>query len=186
MRVSLSNIAKRGGLGRIVMGAATVAGGLIADAQEYPPNAPAVSVDDPTPDPSGPVVVTVTDCIPGETVNFALLSSTDTDTCVAGTGASFFVQAATGGGVAVGDLDAPGAPGSYTGTASLVESEAILPFDIVVQAATGAPSTPTTIAPVLPRTGSDSNGLTNVAIGLVLAGGALFGVSQLRRRRLPA
>lgn len=167
----------------MVAGAALFTTGMVASA-DYPPLSAAVEVDDPTPEPNGAVVATVTGCIPGETVDFVLIDSTDSDTCSATAGASLFFAAPVGG-VAIGNLAAPGAPGIYDGTATLDQSEQVLPFRIEVEAATGEPNVPTTLSPALPPTGSNSNGYTSVAFGLLIAGGALLAVASMRRRRLP-
>jgi hypothetical protein len=171
---------KKLAVGLALAGAALLGGGTVS-AGGYPPNEPAVEVDDPTPPPGGPVVVTVTDCIPGETVNFELEGSTDSDVCGED-------------GTAEGTLDAPEEGGDFGGTATLVQSEAVLPFSVTVQVPTTttttttvAPTTTTTLVPSggLPPTGSSTTGTaTKISIGLVLAGLGLVGVTLFRRHRL--
>jgi LPXTG-motif cell wall-anchored protein len=162
----LGGICKLIGTATLVAGALLVSGG-VADA--YPPGEPEVTVDDPTPDPGGPVVVTVDGCEPGETVTFTLGDSTDTAVC-------------GDDGTATGELVAPNTPGTFQGNA-LLASGASLPFQVVVQSqAVPQPTTPVT----LPSTGSESNQMIPLAVGLSLAGAGLLGVASLRRRRLTA
>lgn len=145
-------------------GALLISGG-VADA--YPPDEPEVTIDDPTPEPGGPVVVTVDGCEPGETVTFTLGDSTATTVCDAD-------------GTATGVVDAPDSSGTYQGTA-LLASGASLPFQVVVASqVVPQPTTPVT----LPSTGSESNQILPLAVGLLLAGAGLLGVASLRRRRL--
>lgn len=148
----------------VAAGALVLSGGV---AEAYPPDEPEVTVDDPTPDPGGPVVVTVDGCEPGETVTFTLGDATDTATC-------------GDDGTATGELDAPESAGTYQGTA-LLASGASLPFQVVVESqVVPQPTTPVT----LPSTGSESGQMIPLAVGLSLAGAGLLGVASLRRRRL--
>ncbi|TDT15625.1 LPXTG-motif cell wall-anchored protein [Ilumatobacter fluminis] len=176
------SVFKRAGLLMALAGGGLLATGAVA--QAYPPLEPAVSVDDPTPDPSGPVIATVTGCQPGETVEFELVDSTDTDTCVEVNGAGF-AQVAVADGTATGDLEAPASPGTYQGTAELLTTEATLPFQIVVEAGVTPPPTPTT--PVtLPSTGGESGQMVPLAVGLLAAGAGLLAVASFRRRHAEA
>ena len=173
---------KRAGVVAALAGGGLMMTGLVANA--YPPLEPAVSVDDPNPDPSGPVIATVTGCQPGETVEFTLVDSTDSDTCVEVNGAGL-VQTVLSDGTAEGDLEAPAAPGTYQGTAELLTSEATLPFQVEVQAGVTPPPAPTTPG-TLPTTGSESDQVVPLAIGLLAAGAGLLGVASFRRRKIEA
>ncbi len=148
-----------------------VVGSLLAfggPASAYPPDEPTVGVDNPSPTPGGTVTVTVENCESGTTVTFELGGSTDSVVSVDDT--------------ATGTVTAPSTPGSYTGTATCGAD--VLSFGVEVEAA-AATTVPTTVAPVLPPTGSDGSGsITTLAVGLLLAGLGLLGVARLRRRSI--
>lgn len=200
----------------MVLGASVFAGNALVNA--YPINDPAVGVDDATPAAGGAVVATVTDCIPGETVNFVLIDSTDSAVCSGGPAVASFVRVVVEP-TAVGDLEAPLDAGVYEGTATLTESERTLPFSIEViveesttteattttaatttteaPATTVAPTTtsidpnsgagvPTTLADVLPETGSSSGRIATIAIAMLFAGMALVALGQARKRQVTA
>jgi hypothetical protein len=148
----------------LALGTVLSVGGV---ASAYPPDEPTVGVSTPTPSPGGTFTVTVENCPDGTTVTFVLGSSTTT--------------AVSSGGTATGTLTAPTTPGSYTGTATCGTD--VLSFGITVTAA--ATTVPTTVAPVLPPTGGDGPGtFTTMAIGLLVAGAGLLGVTHVRRRRI--
>lgn len=176
---------KRIGVVAGLFGAATLLSGVVAEA--YPVLAPAVAVDDPNPEPSGPIEVTVTECQVGETVEFVLGDSTDSATCSPAAGAGFVQVVTPEGGVAVGNLSAPATPGTHDGTAALLTTGVTLPFQVVVEASVApSPTTPTTTTPsgTLPPTGGESSQMLTIAIGLLVAGGGLVVVAGFRRRRL--
>ena len=165
--------------------AAVLGVGLVAEAQQYPPDF-TITVDDSTPEPGGPVVATVTGCTDGETVNFVLEASKAQGTCTAGGGGTAMAMAFIGAPAtttASGNLTAPTAPGTYDVTGTGQTSELTATTQITVAAA--APATPTAPASgALPSTGSGSTNTTVlIAGGLFAMGAALFAVSRFRHRQ---
>ena len=79
-------------------------------------------------------------------------------------------------------------PGSTTTTTEVAATTTTeVATTTTIDGGSGSPTTaaPTTsMAGTLPETGSGSTGLTTVALGLLLAGLAFFGVAHTRRSRL--
>jgi len=162
----------RGGVGAAVAALTIVAGSATVSASgDYPPDpSPAISPESSTQAAGATFTETVSDCEVGEIVTFTFEGQTVNETCQA---PAEIEAIATG--TAVASLSAPGLPGTYTGNAFLQTSNVNLPFEVIVEGATGVPS--------LPPTGSESNQIVPVAVGLVVFGAALMGVAATRRRR---
>ena len=157
---------KRGGVGLAVATAALLVGATGVAAYPVEPT-PAITPTSSTQTPGGDFNETVTGCQAGETVTFTFNGASQDVTCED-----------VGDGTAIASLAAPAAPGTYNGNALLVTSNVTLPFTVTVEAAT--------VTPTLPATGSDSNQVVPVAVGLVIAGAGLVGVATIRRRRVLA
>lgn len=179
------NSARRGGIGIAVAAMALTMGASQVAADDYPVDTTTTTTttEVPGPDPAITPVSstqpagatfqeTVTGCVPPETVTFTFEGQTVAITCSDGG----LAEAVSG--TAVASLVAPAQAGTYMGNAFLETSNVNLPFTVIVEAETVAPS--------LPPTGSDSNQIVPIAFGLVVAGGALFGIAAIRRRRVPA
>jgi hypothetical protein len=154
---------KKLALGLIAISSAVLGFGMVAEAQ-YGSVGGTATVTPTTTAPGGTVTVEMSGCTPGETVDFVLESATASATCAED-------------GTASASLPAPGATGTYTGTAAGVTSGVTASFSVVVAQAVTPPGG-------LPATGSDGISTTaGIAIGLLVIGVALFGVSQIRRRQ---
>lgn len=179
----------------------------------YPPgNSPVIRINVSSVRSTEPFTVTLSPCIPGETVIFRFRNQTVTTTCSAATlsaSATFIPRIRPNGLVdrslgaqalvaqAPVEADVP-APGIYEVCGDLTGAGVTVPPGITrpatlctqVEVLADAPP-PTTVAPVvtspgggLPGTGSNSLGATTTtAIVLLSAGGLLLIVSQVRRRR---
>ena len=135
---------------------ATIGFGQVADA--YPPDPPEAEVDDPTPTPGGDFVVTVPDCVEGETVEITFEGVTETTTCTDGTASASFA--------------APTSGGTFTGTVTTEGGSASFAVTVVVED--------------LPATGGGDSAGTVIWMGggLLIAGAAMLTVG-VRRRRHP-
>ena len=157
-------ILKRIGLAVVVLAMGAFGVDAVANAQtsDYPPAAATVVVDNTNPPPGATITITIRNCTPGETVRISLPPVAPvTITC-------------SSSGVAVASLSAPLQPGTYPGTAVLVGSQVTLSFQITVTAPTGG----------LPATGGSGTNTTMwYGLGLLVLGGGLLAVSQMRRRR---
>ena len=162
----------RGGVGAAVAALTIVAGAANVSASgDYPLDpTPAISPESSTQAAGASFTETVSDCEVGEIVTFTFEGQTVNETCMAPAD----IEAVTTG-TAVASLAAPGLPGTYTGNAFLQTSNVNLQFEVIVDGDTGVPS--------LPPTGSETNQIVPVAVGLVVFGAALVGVAATRRRR---
>lgn len=151
-----------------------------------------VSASPSTVAPGGEVTVTVQNCVAGTDVVITLEASSATAACSAPTtdAQGFRAPAQTSTpGTAVGTVDAPTTPGTYTGSAALAEGAA-LPFTVTV--ATPTSSVADTgdrgdeVTADLPATGGGIEPLTIAAIVLLIAGVGLVVVTRLRRRQARA
>lgn len=170
----------------MVMGAALMISGTVAQGQTYPGT---ITIDTPSVDP-GPgesFDITVNGCIGGETVSGSFEGQTPSATCMAPSSSGFFIMAAEAG-TATLSFTAPTEPGTYTGTVTTSESEATATFTVNVVDTDPPATNGTTVPPTdeLPATGSDSNSTVIIASVLLLAGLGLFSVSLLRRHRAAA
>jgi len=188
----------------MVVAVAVLLGGSAVVEAVYPPPDVITTPDNLTPGPGEPFTVTVTGCLVGELVEFSFEGQFQTDFCEAdpdADGVAFTGRAAPStpdaDGVAFASLAAlsapeaatfasatlvaPSVPGTYIGEATLLTSNVIVPFTITVEAA----ATATTVSGELPSTGSSSLGTwVPMAVLLLLFGAGLYGVAQVRRRRL--
>ena len=173
------NSVKRGGLVVAVAAVSLMAGASAQASGDYPVDTTTTTVA-PTPDPEvfpvsstqpagASFTETVTGCQPPETVTFTFEGQEVSVAC-SSDGVTESVS-----GTAVATLNAPGLAGTYQGNAFLETTDVDLPFTVIVEAET--------VAPTLPPTGSESNQIVPVAFGLVVAGGALIGIAATRRRR---
>jgi LPXTG-motif cell wall-anchored protein len=174
-------------VGAIVATIAIAVGGAAVVAQNPYFGAPSVSVDPSTVAPGGAVTVTVQNCDAGSTVTITLVSSSVAVPCVAdGPVAQGFraPRQSPQPGTATGVVDAPTDTGTYTGSASGTSDAT--PFDLPFQVAVELPTASTAAdgQDALPATGSSGvEPLTMAAIALVVVGGGLVIVAQIRRRQ---
>ena len=154
---------KKIALGLIALSSVILGFGMVAEAQ-YNTVGGTATVSPTSTAPGGTVTVVMSGCTPGETVTFVLGSATTSATCA-------------GDGTAVASFPAPGAAGTYNGTATGVTSGVTASFTVVVAQVVTPPGG-------LPATGSGGiSTSTGIASGLFAVGLALFGVTQIRRRR---
>jgi threonine dehydrogenase-like Zn-dependent dehydrogenase len=174
--------------------AGTMGLGAVALAQEYPPDF-VLSADPSTVEPEGTVEAKVTGCTVGNTIEFDLEGSTDTDRCAGaggGVGMAMAFVHATAQSAATGSVVAPPEPGVYVLTGTDLDDGRTASVEITVvapdSADTGdADSTDlaetTASADELSSTGSSSARTAVWIAAVVLAtGGALLVVARLRRR----
>lgn len=160
-------------------------GASAANAGVYPPGSDPLILSATTVVAGQPFTVTLTDCALGETVEFTVSGSSDSETCGgAGGGDTRFLQA-PGTGTATGTLTAPSTPGEYTVSATgLTSGRSATATITVVAAGAGTGDDDGAGAGGLPATGSDTTATTLwVAGGALLAGLGLTGVAMYRRRR---
>jgi LPXTG-motif cell wall-anchored protein len=197
-----------------LVGASVVAPGGTAGA--YPPgNSSVIRINVSSVRATEPFTVTISPCIPGETVIFRFRNQTVTTTCAGNppsASATFIPRIRPNGLVdrslgaqalvaqAPAEADVP-APGTYevcgdlTGTGVTVPPGTTRPTTLCTQVEVLADAPPaTTVAPVvtspgsgLPATGSNGLGTTTTSgIVLLSAGALLLIVAQVRRRRSAA
>ena len=166
----------------------TGASAAAAGCDTYPPAPIVVTVDDPTPLPEHMVEVTMTGCDLGTDVRFGLLASEATSPCVAAGSANAVTSGPLQGvHTASAVLQAPVAPGTYTGSVEFPAGTQCANFVVSVTASVdpddGGDPTPNG---TLPRTGSGGLApLVTLAAGLLLIGLALVGGGRLRRASVP-
>jgi LPXTG-motif cell wall-anchored protein len=170
---------KKLGLG-VIAGLAVLLAGSTASAQ-YPPGGATLVLTPSTVAPGGSFNATFFGCTLGETVSFAVVvagGDSDQGSCTGPAGARF-VSATTGPSATV-TMTAPTAPGTYTVTATGLTSGATASATLTVVAAPAAPGGG------LPTTGSDSEPIMQIGIGLLAVGTGLAFVANKRRHRTTA
>jgi len=145
--------------------------GPAAVANAYPPSGALITVSNATPQPGDSIQISV-DCgdgsDSGDTVTVNLGDSSATGTCVNGS--------------ATVTIAVPTAEGTINGEVLNADGENVGTFTVTVAAA--APVTQPNPSGQLPATGSDGIGTTTmIALGLLIAGLALFAVATVRRRQ---
>jgi LPXTG-motif cell wall-anchored protein len=150
-----------------------------AAASAYPPGAPTLTLSPSTVAPGGAFGATFTGCALGDTVTVSIEGGASASATCSGTGggtARGIMQ--EGGPSASVMLNAPTVPGTYTVTATAPGASATATLTVTAAAPAG---------PSLPTTGSDTSiPITQVAIGVLLAGLGLVGVAWYRRKSVHA
>ena len=172
----------------LIMAGAAVGGSAIAEAgSNYPgDNDPVVTVSASQVVTGGTFNATVTDCIPGENVQWNFNGQTPTTQCLGASSSGFAFFQSVGGGTSTATFTAPTAPGTHSGTATLTQSGETLTFTINVVASVTTTTTPVTTAtpsPNIPATGGSATTTITVAAVLLAAGAGLYFVSMARRRK---
>ena len=146
----------------------------------YQPVTPTVTAPA-TVSPGASFVVVFSGCQLGETVNVTLAGVTVATTCTGAGGTGRLMQPA--GGTASATLTAPTAPGTYTITATGLTSGFTASTTITVVAQTTTTAARTGGGGGLPTTGSDSEPIVQIGVGLVAVGAGLAFVAHRRRHR---
>lgn len=147
----------------VALGLSGAAAGI---AQAYPPAPaePTVTVSSLSPVAGSSVTVSFDGCPPGDTATFVLGAAS--------------ASAAVQNGVATATLPVPSTTGVVTGTISCASGAPGASFEVTVLAPAPTP------APGLPSAGA--SGITQtlqIALILLVLGGGIFGVTQVRRRQ---
>lgn len=138
---------------------------------------PPVTISPSNPAPGATFTLGITGCSAGEVLTTTFNGRTSTTTCTASATLSGDVAALGGTGTASITLQAPTAPGTYSGTVvgNLGFNQS---FQVVVAGSATAPGGG------LPATGTDSTSTTMaIAFGVFVIGLGLVGVTQVRRRQ---
>jgi hypothetical protein len=158
----------------VVLAAMFAVFGLGAAAHAQYTGAPEISVDIPNPLPGGSFNTGIAGCEPGQPVSSTFDGATQTATAAADGSASF-------------GWNAPTEPGVYVGSTTCNAQTVNWSVEVLAPPPTNGGSTAPTGGGSLPSTGSGGiSGTTTVAIGLLVVGFGLFGVTQIRRRQTVA
>lgn len=143
----------------VALGLSGAAAGI---AHAYPPEQPTVTVSRLSPVAGSSVTVSFDGCPPGDTATFTLGAGSAT--------------APVQNGVATATLPVPTTPGVVTGTVACGSGAPGASFQVNVAAPAPAPGLPSAGASGVTQT-------LQIALILLVLGGGIFGVTQVRRRQ---